>query len=187
MNTSKIVNFFFEISSLRRLTRSHRQVIDQVNDNISDHSFRTAIIGMIIAEMEKGDKNKVLKMCLFHDIAEARTGDANTINKLYVKQNEKGAIKDQMKDLPISKDIVALLEEFCQKKTKEAKIAKDADILDQMVLQQEYFNKDLKNRKIWQDSSEKDIKTKSAKKLAKMIRKTDSIEWAYSLIKEKRL
>lgn len=185
MNISKIVNFFFEIATLRRLTRSHRQVISEVNDNISDHSFRVAIIGMILGEMEKGNKDKVLKMGLFHDLLEARTGDANFVNKRYIKQNEKEAIKDQMKDLPISKDVISLLKEYNQRKTKEAKISKDADILDQMILQQEYFSNDKKNRNIWQDFSEKDIKTKSAKKIAKMIRKTNPLQWVYSLAEQK--
>ena len=55
MNPEKIVNFLFEIASLRRLTRSHRQVIQGVTDNIADHSFRVAIIGMILAKLEGCD------------------------------------------------------------------------------------------------------------------------------------
>ena len=80
-----IANFLFEIASLRRLVRSHSQLIQEADDNISDHSFRVAIIGMILANLEKCDPNKVLKMCLFHDVVESRTGDANYINKLYLK------------------------------------------------------------------------------------------------------
>jgi len=68
MNTKKITNFLFEIATLRRLTRSHRQMIAEVSDNIADHSFRVAIIGMILAELERCDKDKVLKICLFHDV-----------------------------------------------------------------------------------------------------------------------
>ncbi|MCK4553338.1 HD domain-containing protein [Candidatus Parcubacteria bacterium] len=185
MSTDKIVNFFFEIATLRRLTRSHRQMIAEVSDNISDHSFRVAIVGMILAELEKCDVNKVLKMCLFHDVAEARTGDANFINQQYVDLHEDEAREDQMDGLPIANKISALLEEYGRRESKEAITAKDADLLDQMVLQQEYFYKDSKNRKIWQDHSERSLKTKSGKMLAKKIRGSNPFEWLYQLAEDK--
>ncbi|HJN62474.1 MAG TPA: HD domain-containing protein [Candidatus Parcubacteria bacterium] len=185
INTDKIVNFLFEIASLRRLTRSHRQVIQEVSDNISDHSFRVAVIGMILAESEKCDINKVLKMCLFHDIVEARTGDANYINKIYIDLHEKEAREDQMVGLPIAREMLKILEEYEERKSKEAIIAKDADVLDQMILEQEYFYKDKKNRKIWQNHKVYVPKTKSAKKLAEKIMKSNPLEWVYQLAEEK--
>ena len=188
MNSEKkIVNFLFEIASLRRLTRSHRQLIQDVNDNISDHSFRVAIIGLILAKLEKSNEEKVLKMCIFHDIPEARTGDANLINQQYASLNETEALKDQMKGLPIGSEIKEVLLEREQKKTKEAKIALDADKLDQMVLQQEYFHSDKVNRKKWQDHTEKMLLTRSAKKIAKKIRSADPFDWLEVLIEEKEL
>ncbi|MCP6718778.1 MAG: HD domain-containing protein [Patescibacteria group bacterium] len=185
MNIERITNFLFEIATLRRLTRSHRQMIQEVSDNISDHCFRVAIIGMILANLEKCDANKVLKMCLFHDIPEARTGDANFINKQYVDLREEEAINDQMKGLPIADEVLDLHREFEERKSKESIVARDADLLDQMVLQQEYFYKDKKNRKIWHDHSEKDLKTESAKELAKKIRESNPFEWLYKMAEEK--
>jgi len=185
MNTNKIVNFFFEIATLRRLTRSHRQMISEVSDNISDHSFRVAIIGMILAELEKCDTNKVLKMCLFHDVAEARVGDANFINQQYIELHEDEAKKDQMDGLPIANEVDALLKEYEQRESREAVVAKDADLIDQMVLQQEYFYKDGENGEIWQNHSERSLKTESAKMLAKKIRESNPFEWLYQLAEEK--
>jgi putative hydrolase of HD superfamily len=185
MDIDKIVNFFFEIATLRRLTRSHRQMIQEVSDNISDHSFRVAIIGMILAELENCDVNKVLKMCLFHDVAEARIGDANFINKQYVDLAEEEAQKDQMKGLPIEKEVLGILEEFGKGKNRESIVAKDADLIDQMVLQQEYFYKDSKNREIWQSHSERALRTESAKKLARKIRTSNPFEWLYKLAEDK--
>ncbi len=186
MDDNKITNFFFEIATLRRLTRSHRQMIQEVSDNISDHSFRVAIIGMILANLEQCDENKVLKMCLFHDVAEARIGDANFINQQYIDVREEEAFKDQMQGLPISEEMIGIIKERAEQKTREAVVSKDADLLDQMVLQQEYFYKDEKNRKIWQDHSEKSLKTESAKKLAKKIRQLNPFEWLYQLAEDKK-
>jgi len=180
MNTDKITNFFFEIASLRRLTRSHRQTIQGVNDNISDHSFRVTVIGMILAELEKCDVNRVIKMCLFHDLEEVRTGDANFINQQYSYLKKKEATEDQLKELPIEKEILQLLEEYVKRKSKEAIVAKDA-----MILQQEYFYKDQKNKDIWQSHTLRGIKTDSAKELAKKIETSNPLEWLYKLAEEK--
>jgi len=139
MNTGKIANFFFEIASMRRLTRAHSQLIQEADDNISDHSFRVAIIGMNLATLEKCDVNKVLKMCLFHDVAETRIGDANFINQQYSELHEEEARNDQMAGLPIAGEILDLLKEFEQRESKESVVAKDADYIDQMILQREYF------------------------------------------------
>jgi putative hydrolases of HD superfamily len=185
MSTNNIVNFLFEIASLRRLTRSHRQVISEVNDNISDHSFRVAIIGMILANLEKCDANKVLKMCLFHDLPEARTGDANFINQQYLKIDEEGALEDQMDGLPIAEEVLALAKEFKDQKSKEAILAKDADKLDQMLLQQEYFFKDKENRTIWHKHTLKSLQSEIAKKLASEIMIANPLEWLYEMSNKK--
>ena len=185
MNEEKIVNFLFEIATLRRITRAHSQLIDGAKDNIADHSFRVAMIGMILAEMEGCDKNKVMKMGLFHDMAEARIGDANFINKLYGTLREEEATKDQLEGLPIAGEVGDILKEYNERKSKESVVSKDADNLDQMLLQQEYFYKDEKNSKIWQDHTERFLKTESAKKLARRLRETNPFEWLYQLAEKK--
>ncbi len=49
---------------------------------MAEHSFRTAMIGYALAQMdEQADVGRVLQLCLFHDIPEARTGDMNYVNK----------------------------------------------------------------------------------------------------------
>lgn len=185
MNINKIANFFFEIASMRRITRAHSQLIQEADDNISDHSFRVVIIGMNLATLEKCDVNKVIKMCLFHDVVETRIGDANFINQQYSDLHEEEARDDQMSGLPIAGEVLDLLKEFEQCESREAVIAKDADYLDQMILQREYFLKDPKNHDIWQNLTESKLKSESAKKLAQQIRKTNPFEWLYQLAEEK--
>lgn len=185
MNTNKITNFLFEIASMRRIRRAHSQVIKGVEENISDHSFRVAVIGMLLANLEKCDENKVLKMCLFHDVAEARTGDSNYINKQYDQLFEEEARKDQMNQLPFENEMLAVLDEYEKRKSTESKVSKDADLLDQMVLQQEHFYNDVENHKKWQDHTEKSLVTTSAKQIAKDIRTTNPFRWLYTLSEEK--
>ena len=140
---------------------------------------------MMLAGLEQADENKVLKMCLFHDVAETRTGDANFINKLYLDLHEEEARQDQMKELPLADGILSLLQEYEQRESKEAVIAKDADLLDQMILQQEYLYNDEEDREIWHKHTEGGLKTKSAQELAQKIKKANPFEWLYQLAEDK--
>lgn len=185
MDLKKIANFFFEIASMRRITRAHWQIIQWVTENIADHSFRVAVIWMILAKMENCDENKVLKMCLFHDVAEARIWDANFINQQYSHLKESEARTDQMNGLPIKEEVLEILWEFEKRESKEAIVAKDADCLDQLLLEQEHFYKDEKNRKIWQAHTMRRIKTESAKKLAEEVKESNPFDWLYKLAEEK--
>jgi putative hydrolases of HD superfamily len=177
----KIINFIFEAGTARNIFRSHHQVLKQSNDTISSHSFRTAIIGLILADMEKGNKDKIVQMCILHDFAELRTGDANFINKFYGKEDEDKAIKEQWSDIPGGKGIVKLLSEYNARKTKEAVIAKDADSLDQIFLQREYLPENSYDLKRWHNNIAKKLKTASAKKIAARALKTNPLKWVYDL------
>lgn len=185
MDFKKITNFFFEIASMRRINRAHSQVIPNVNENIADHSFRVTIIGMILSRMEGCDENKVLKMCLFHDVAETRIWDANLINQQYLDLKEDEARNDQMDGLPIKDDVLNILREYEKRVSIEAIVARDADALDQLLLEQEHFFKDEINKKIWQTHTISKLHTESAKKLAQEIRDANPFNRLYRLIEEK--
>ena len=179
-NFNRITNLLFEIGTLRNMKRMHCQTLPQANDTIASHSFEVAITGMVLAKMENADENKVLKMCLFHDIAEARTGDANFIHSHYVKADEKEAIKDQYSETPIEKEVVEILNEYEERKSKESIIAKDADLINQTILQCNYLKDSKKDLTRWNRHSMKLLKTKSAKKLAKTIINKNPFDWFYN-------
>jgi putative hydrolase of HD superfamily len=176
---NKIADFLFEVGTLRNMKRMHSQTLPQANDTISSHSFEVAIIGMILAKMENVDENKVLKMCLFHDIAEARTGDANFIHSHYTKQDEKQVLKDQLLNTPLEKEIIEILNEYIERKSSESIVAKDADLINQTILQCNYL-KESKELDRWNRHSMKPLKTKSAKKIAEAITRRNPFEWFYN-------
>jgi putative hydrolase of HD superfamily len=178
-NYNKIADFLFEIGTLRNMKRMHCQTLPQVNDTIASHSFEVAIIGITLAKMENVDENKVLKMCLFHDIAEARTGDANFIHSHYVKADEEKAIKDQYSETPLEEEIIEILDEYNKRKSKESIVAKDADLINQTLLQCNYL-KDSEDLERWNRHSMKGLKTESAKKLAETIIDRSPFEWFYN-------
>ena len=167
----------FEVGSLRRLQRSHLQNLSKTEDSVLDHSFRVGLIGYLLAILAGADANKVLKMCLWHDLAEARTGDQNWIHKRYVKAQPEKANRDQFKGTPIEKEARALFKEYQARKTKESVIAKDADILEEVLQLKEYADQGNKEAERWIPYNTKHLKTSIAKALAKQALNSDIHDW----------
>jgi len=115
-----IVNLLFEAGMLKRTPRTGLQFLGTGSESVAEHAFRVTFIGYVLAQIEKDiDEAKLIKMCLLHDLHEARTGDLNYMNKKYVKVDEKKAIKDLTKNLPFGDDISNSVEEFKGKLTFE--------------------------------------------------------------------
>ena len=182
---TKIVNFLYEVGTLRKIPRGHMQALltNDLSDNIASHSYRVAIIGWFLAKEEKADPYKVLLMCLFHDIPETRSGDQNWIHKKYVKVFENEIINDQYKNLANEKELLELTKEYHNRKTPEAKLAKAADLLDQIMLLKEYERQGNIEASSWLKGSQQEKKINQlvnsvfANKLAKEILKQKPHNW----------
>lgn len=177
----KIVNLFYELGTLRKVARSHRQTLltDDMSDNIASHSYRVTMIGWFLAKMEKADPYKVVMMCLWHDVSEARTGDQNWVHKKFVQAFEKEVVDSQLKNLDNKEELSDISEEYTDRKTLEARVAKDADLLDQILLLKEYDLQGNKEAASWLKNNEqtKRLFTLSAKKLVKEIVSQDPSDW----------
>jgi putative hydrolase of HD superfamily len=90
-----ILKFIEEAGMLKRTPRTGFQFLGSGAESVAEHIFRTAYIGFTLGHLSReADPNKLLKMCLFHDLPEARTGDLNYVNKKYVKADEHKAVND---------------------------------------------------------------------------------------------
>ncbi len=186
----KIADFLFEIGTMRKLPRMHQQMIltQDLSDNIATHSYRVAIIAWFLAKMEKADPYKAVVMALFHDTKEIRSGDHNYVHKKYVKIYEDEIAEEQLGNLPFD-DIFELNKEYEVRGSKEAVVAKDADMLDQILLLKEYVHQGNEEANIWlggkgrkgavgkENIQYKRLKTDSAKKLGKEILDGNVSEW----------
>lgn len=184
----KIVRFLFEMGTMRKLPRMHRQTLltDDMSDNIATHSYRVTLIGWFLAQMERVDPYKVIMMCLSHDMSEVRTGDHNWIHKRYVKIFNEEIREEQLGTLPFG-DLKAIADEYDKRESKEAIIAKEADLLDQLFLLREYIWQGNREAFIWlegkpSEGGEKDkylerFKTKSGQALAKVALSEDPSSW----------
>jgi len=123
------------------------------------------------------DETRVLKMCLFHDIAETRTGDMNYVNKKYVRVDEKKAIKDLTETLFFGEEIERVIAEFNERKTKESLIAHDADQLSIILQLKECGDLGNKYSDEWISYALRRLLTDTARKVAEAILHTDFSEW----------
>ena len=125
------IEFLFEMGNIRLIDRMWRRFHAKDMANLAEHHFRMFWIAMIIASREGNcDTGKIAKLVLVHDIAESRTGDVDYIARQYVERNEELGIKDMLAGTALEKEFFMLWQEYEDRKTIEAKIAKDADNLD---------------------------------------------------------
>lgn len=174
----RVVEFLFEVGMLKKTPRTGYQFLGSGSESVADHSFRTAVIGYTLATQEPAaDLNKVILMCLFHDFPEARTGDHNYVNKKYVKADEEGALRDQVRDLPFGNEVIALANEFNEDVTLEAQLSRDADQLDLILELKEQLDFGNPNAKDWLDFAVKRLLTENARRMAREILATESTNW----------
>ncbi len=177
-----IVKFLFELGALKNTTRTGWSVVGVPGPEVvAAHIFRTAHVGYLLAELEKCDKDKVVRMILFHDVPETRTGDFHKIASNYIERDagEAKVASDQSKLLPlkIGQEYLDLLKEFEEKKTKEAIVAKDADYLEAAITAREYLINGYIHSREFLDRIKNVLVTPSAKKLLAGIEKSDGFWW----------
>jgi len=174
----QIAKFLFEVGMLKKTPRTGYQFLGSGRESVAAHSFRTVVIGYVLASRTPGvDLSRVIQLCLFHDLPEARTGDHNYVNKRYVTVDEVRALQDQVGGLPFGADILSLFNEFNEGATIEARLAKDADQLD-LILELKAY-KDLGNphAEDWLSFALQRLSTDEARALAHVVLETDWTDW----------
>ena len=174
----RFVEFLFEVGMLKRSPRTGYQFLGSGGESVADHSFRTAVIGYVLASMEPdADRNKVVLMCLFHDFPETRTGDHNYVNKKYVTVDEKKALRDQVKDLEFGHEIIELANEFSAGDSIEAKLSKDADQLDLILELKEQHDLGNPHAETWLSFALKRLMTEGGIKMGREILASERDAW----------
>jgi putative hydrolase of HD superfamily len=179
---TKIANFLFELAMLK-LQKHNGFALAGVRqlDSLADHTVRAALIGYLLAELEKADAGKVAMMLLIHDLPECRVGDHHKVSARYLKTDiaERQAFVDQLKCLPekIQKEWLRLYDENYKRTTKEGVIAKDADWLETALSAREFLCHGYKGLQNWIDNVRKALETKSARQLLDEIERQEPHEW----------
>ena len=173
-----VANFLFEIGMLKKTPRSGYFFLGSGEESVAEHIMRMTYIGYVMAKMDpKLDECKLIKMCMFHDLAEARTGDHNYVHKKYVDVNEMKATQDLADDLFFGPEIMALYQEFDEMKTRESLHANDADQIEHILQLKECMDMGNPYAKDWIENAKKRMKTDIGKRLTEYILETNAIEW----------
>lgn len=107
------------------------------HESVGEHSWRAALMAYFMKdEFPEADMDKVIRMCLIHDLGEAFTGDIPTFDKTAVDEDEEEALLYQwVRSLPkeLSEEMLALYKEMAARETLEAQIYKAIDNLEAVI------------------------------------------------------
>lgn len=182
-NTNKRdIELIFEIGCLRYMPRSWRRFFNPDVANNSEHTLRVVWIAWLLSEYENiGNKEKILKLALIHDLTESRIGDVDYLSRQYVERKEDKAMRDILKNTVFEKELSTLWLEYEKRISPEAKIVKDADNLDVELELVEQESRGHSIGKLWNSQRKKLVYTKlytnSAKKLWGKIHKSNLNDW----------
>ncbi|MBN2111486.1 HD family hydrolase [Candidatus Woesearchaeota archaeon] len=189
--TSETVKYLFEAGQLKRVKRSGWWLIGVDNpETVAEHSFRTAVVGYVIASLEGLNPDKVAMTALFHDFPETRLNDMHKVGQRYIdfKDAEISAFREQVSRLPekIRKDLSERIHYNHEDATPEDTAARDADYIECALQAKEYIDKGYKEAQDWLDNIKTVIRTETAKKMLAEIERTDSNSWWKGLKNIKR-
>lgn len=175
----KLLDFYKYLDKLKRTKRAgwvKAGIPD--SESVSDHSFSTSVLSMILADKLEVNKEKFIKMALIHELGESIIGDvvwhsqAKGTNEAVLAKKEKDEGKAMRKILKTleDKEYLDLWIEMEEKKTREAIMHKEIDRLD--VAFQAFFNEKRTgvNLDVFFEFAEKFTRDKEIKKILKKIK-----------------
>ena len=107
------------------------------HESVAEHSWMMTLMAYFMKdEFPEVDMDKVVRMCIIHDLGECFTGDIPTFDKTAVhEENEETLLYSWVRTLPenYANEMIALYEEMAERKTIESKIYKAIDGLEALI------------------------------------------------------
>ena len=130
------IDFLHTVEKLKCRTR-HSFTTNGRQESVADHTCRLALMALLCADnYPELDMNRVIRMCLVHDLGEAVTGDIPSFEKTDAdERTEREAIADLLGALPepTRSDWQALFAEMEARTTPEAKLWKALDNMEAVL------------------------------------------------------
>ncbi|MBI1928311.1 HD family hydrolase [Candidatus Poribacteria bacterium] len=150
MDAQAILNFIEEIGVLKNLPRTgwrFRGIKDA--ESVADHCYRVSLLSMLLADVltEQGvplNVEKVMRIALLHEVAEARIGDVPFPALEYIPESvkaagERAALRSMFEKFgSFRQTYIELWEEFEEGTSLEGKLVRAADKLELMLQVFEY-------------------------------------------------
>ena len=136
MNAREYLDILHVAERLKDTPR-HCTTTSRRTESVAEHSWRISLMAFLLRhEFPELDIDKVVDMCLIHDLGECFTGDIPT----FIKTDDDREVEDSLlnkwvQSLPeeLSRDIAGLYKEMDAQETKEAKLYKSLDKLEALI------------------------------------------------------
>ncbi len=180
MNIERLAHFLHEVGMLKRTPRSGYQFLGTGQENVAEHSFRTAVIGYVLAGLAGADQARTVFMCLFHDLHESRVGDMNYVNRMYNSTDDRQALSDALQGTGLEKEVLGLFDDLEEVESLEAALAQDADQLDLILNLKEQQDLGNKYASKWLECAKERLRTSQGRDLGDKILEADHTDWWFN-------
>jgi len=106
-------------------------------EGVAAHSWGTAMVALTLAEMsdEELDHGRLLSMAVLHDLSEAEVSDIPRLAVRYLPDGAKNeaeaqALAEMLDGLPVAHGWTAIMDDYKNEASAEARLVRDADRLE---------------------------------------------------------
>ncbi len=136
MEVRELLNALHVAERLKDATR-HSYTSGGRHESVAEHSWRLALMAFWIRdEFPEADMDKVIRMCLIHDLGEAFTGDIPTFLKTKEDETREDTLLEEWVNTlpsPYREEMDALYREMALRESPEARIYKALDGLEAVI------------------------------------------------------
>ncbi len=181
IGVKRLARFAYEALHLKRVARSGWWVAGvDLPESVAEHAFGAAFFAWILSRMEGADAEKAVLMAVLHDVPEARINDLHKVAQRYldVKAAQARVVAHQAESLPapFGGEYKRLHEEMEARESLEARVLKDADLLECLAQARFYEQRGYPVGE-WIVNSEKGLLTESGRALARALKDMPPRAW----------
>ena len=141
---NNLIEYILKLKNIKRAGWISKAKILRA-ESVADHSYALTALSMVFSDFLGLDTEKVMKMCIIHDLAESIIGDYMP-DEISIKEKqikEDNAMKIIISSFP---DKIALFysnmwKEYCLNQTKEACLVKQLDKVEMFLQANQYLKK----------------------------------------------
>lgn len=136
MEARELLNALETAARLKDTTR-HCYTEKGRRESVAEHCWMMTLMAFFMREeLPQADMDKVIRMCIIHDLGEAFTGDIPAFDKTEENERtEERLLRQWVDSLPrqTRQEMTALFDEMEKRETVEAKIYKAIDALEAVI------------------------------------------------------